>query len=148
MKKEFYSALFLFVFTLLNCHSQGERTQITPSNLNKEQLEFARDLSEKILQKQKDGGYYILTETEATSAMVAGLNETVQKEAYKKVRSIYGDYKGVKFVTLVRRTEGADLNIYRFKGLFETNADVEVRTVLNADGKLAGFFIKPWNEKL
>ena len=43
---------------------------------------------------------------------------------------------------------GNKLLIYRFKGYFDSNIDVEVRTVLNFEGKLAGFFIKPWKEEL
>ena len=45
-------------------------------------------------------------------------------------------------------TQGPHYEIYRFKGNFDLNADVEIRTVLDAEGKLAGFFVKPWKDSL
>jgi hypothetical protein len=48
----------------------------------------------------------------------------------------------------MKPTDGTLFEIYRFRGKFNPGAEVEVRTVLDADGKLAGFFVKPWHDAM
>ncbi len=62
---------------------------------------------------------------------------------------MFGDYQDLKFESLkIYPKNGESFDIYRFKGAFEKNKEVEVRAVLNKQGKLSGFFIKPWNDNL
>ena len=114
------------------------------SNLEKERIEYAKTLSNKILTAQKNGGFYNLSEKEASLKMINGLNESLQKASYKQIKSIFGDYKSLEFESLVQ----TKYKVYRFKGNFESNSNVEIRTVLNSKGKLEGFFIKPWKAAL
>jgi hypothetical protein len=80
--------------------------------------------------------------------MIEGLSESVQKESYGTIKNLFGDYEDLNFESLMESTDENKYKVYRFKGNFETSSDVEVRTILNKEGKLAGFYIKPWNEKL
>jgi hypothetical protein len=142
---------FLLVLPLLfstNCQSQSNFKKLSIDRVNEDRLSFATNISKNILEAQKKGGYYELNETIATSEMISGLNEAVQKESYKQIKSMFGEFRDVEFDHLIQPKEGTLYEIYRFKGAFNPEAKVEVRTVLDAEGKLAGFFVLPWQDKL
>lgn len=148
MEKIFRLLIFLLISTSISCQSTSDYIKVDKSKLKKEEVEFAKNLSDKILTAQKNGGHYSLSENEATKEMIEGLNETIQKKSYKKIKQLFGDYKDLEFESLMQSENGKKLKIYRFKGFFESDLDIEVRTVLNDKGKLAGFFIKPWHKRL
>ncbi len=148
IKIAIYLILLMFVLTSIACRSQTEYVQIEESEWNQEEIETARVLSDNMLSAQKNGGYYSLTSDEATPQMVEGLNESVQKDSYKTIKKLFGDYKDLEFEMLMASRGGDTYKIYRFKGVFESEADVEVRAVLDDKGKLAGFFVKPWRDTL
>lgn len=148
MRTAFYSGLIFFVLTSVSCQSKSEYVKVIESELDYDKIENTKNLSDKILTAQKNGGYYSLSKNEATIQMIEGLNESVQQESYKKIKTLFGDYKDLKFNSLMESTGENKLMIYRFKGIFESGTDVEVRAVLNVKGELAGFFIKQWNERL
>ena len=97
---------------------------------------------------QKDGGFYALSEEEATEKMLPGLDESLQKKSYQQIKSAFGDYQDLSFNHMMKPIDGTLYEIYRFKGNFKSGVEVEIRTVLDAHGKLAGFFVKPWKENL
>ncbi len=148
MKKFFSFIILLFITTSVSCQTLSDFKKVDKPSLNTKEIESVKKLSEEILTAQKNGGYYKLTENEATKEMINGLNKTVQKSAYKQVKNLFGDYQGLKFKSLLANKKDPKLSIYRFKGLFESESNVEVRAVLNDKGKLAGFFIKPWKDSL
>lgn len=51
-------------------------------------------------------------------------------------------------VGALKPNDGTLLEIYRFKGKFSSSANIEVRTVLDGENKLAGFFVKKWKDKI
>jgi hypothetical protein len=140
----------LAVALLLSCSAgcQSKFVKVGDSDINKARLVFATDLSKKILSAQKGGGFYNLSEVEASPEMKSALNESLQKKSYQQIKSAFGDYQDLTFDHLMKPTDGTLFEIYRFRGKFNPGADVEVRTVLDADGKLAGFFVKPWHDAM
>lgn len=148
MKKAHYSAIFFLVLTAMGCQSQTEYVKVNPSQVDRKELEFAQKLSHNLLLAQKNGGYYRLSKKEATTQMLEGLHKSVQKQSYGTIKSVFGDYQGLNFESLMKSTGTDTYQIYRFKGNFVNSPEVEVRAVLDANGKLAGFFVKPWREKL
>lgn len=148
MKKVINPLVIFFLILTTNCRSQSDFVQVDPSNLDQEELESTKILSDKLLTAQKNGGYYSFSKNEATPEMIEGLNETVQKESYKQIKTLFGDYKALNFESLMESTHADKFKVYRFKGVFESDAAIEVRAVLNNKGELAGFFIKPWMEQL
>lgn len=113
-----------------------------------DRLQFAQNISQKILTAQSEDKYYPLTLEEATPRMVEGLNEQLQKMSYQQIKVAFGDFHGISFYELVKVDDNAVLEIYRFKGAFSSKQEVEVRTVLDQEGRLAGFFVKPWSDKI
>ncbi|MEQ9300135.1 MAG: hypothetical protein RIF33_16295 [Cyclobacteriaceae bacterium] len=143
--------LFTFLITLcflalVGCESKVRFAKAAETEVDPTKLSKITGLSKRILAAQRAGGYYALTEEEATADMINGLTESVQKSAYEQVSSVFGDYQGIEFDHLMKATDGRLVELYRFRGQFAPGAEVEVRAVINAKGKLAGFFIKPWND--
>ena len=141
-------SLILFVLTSVCCQTKNRFEEIDKSNIDQTLLEFATELSRKILMKQRNGTYYQFTEDEATRQMIEGLNQSLQESSYKKIKALFGDFRDLKFNSLWEPKDDSGMKIYRFKGDFESNTDTEIRTVLDKEGKLAGFFIKLWSEDL
>lgn len=127
---------------------QSKFVKIEDNNINKERLGFATDLSKKILSAMKGGGFYDFSDAEASPKMKSALNESLQKQSYQQIKSAFGDYQDLTFDHQMKPTDGTLFEIYRFRGKFNPGPEVEVRTVLDADGKLAGFFVKPWHDAL
>lgn len=136
------------IFAIIGCQNKVKTSNIDVINPNPERVEFAKTVSDKILSSQSKGSYYVLSKDEADITMINSLNENVQKQSYKKIKNLFGDYKGLTFHSIKELTKGETYEIYRFKGDFEQNNNVEIRAVLNKAGKLAGFFVKPWMDKL
>lgn len=132
--------VFLLVVSLYNCEFKKEESST--------ELGFAKELANKILITQKEGSFYKLSNEEADPKMITGLNASVQKQSYTQIKSLFGDYKGLNFESLVHVSRSQKYSIYRFKGDFKSNTEVEIRVVLNEKGKLGGFFVKPWSDKL
>lgn len=135
--------VFLLPIILAGCGFNHER--VPDEDVDPVELQAVQSLTERIMDAMRNGGYYQLTEDEAEKRMVTGLNEERQRSAYEQISGAYGDYRGVKFQHVMRRTDGKKYRIYRFKGVFDPDADeVEIRATVNAKGKLAGFYLKPW----
>ena len=147
-------ALFYFAFALVgiclsSCSSAKSGSELSAHpTIQNERLQFAAQLSNKLLEAQRKGTYYVLTEDEATSKMVEGLNETLQKLSYQQIKMVFGDYESLQFHEMVEVDDHPGFEIYRFKGNFSSQQEVEVRTVLDQKGRLAGFFVKPWQPGL
>lgn len=138
--------VLLSLIALSSC--KGKTTTNNVGVQNNDHLAFATNIATNILEKQKAGLFHELTKEEATKAMVSGLTEDRQKSSYQKIKGLFGDYKSIQFHSVKVITKNETLEIYRFKGNFEHSKDVEVRVVLNSNGKLAGFFILPWKDRL
>ncbi len=138
----------LSISLIASCQSSSKYEKVDQAEINQVRLEFATKLGENILIAQKNGGYYSLTSDEADEKMISGLNENLQKKAYEQIKSAFGEYQGLEFDHVMKPSDGTLYEIYRFRGKFNPEAKAEVRIVLNADGKLAGFFVKPWRDGL
>jgi hypothetical protein len=143
--------VFLFVLLTGNVFAQ-EATgfeRIADAGINPQRLDFVTSLSDRILKAQQGGGYYQLSEQEADVAMRSGLNEAVQKQAYSQLSRSFGEYTGLVFDELLVPVDGAFYEVYRFRGQFGANGSgIEIRAILNPEGKLAGFYYKPWKNQL
>lgn len=141
--------VLLSILCLFSCNAQQEFKKVEDSEIDNNRLDFATSITHNILLAQKNGGYYNLKKEEAIEAMVTGLDEKLQKDTYAQISGLFGEYQIIEFDHLMKSVGEPIYEIYRFKGKFEKpEANVEVRAVLDSNGKLAGFFIKPWQEEL
>ena len=124
-------------------------TRVHKDSINTHRLAFVSSLADRILTAQQGGGYYPLNAHEADVTMRKALNEAVQKQAYSQLSRSFGEYQGLIFDELLVPLEGIAFEIYRFRGQFGSSGmGVEIRAVLNPEGRLAGFYYKPWRERL
>jgi len=144
LQKTFCFMVLVFLLGFVACNGQ----QDIKNNVENRKKDFALSISESILEAQKKGGFYKLSAEEGTDKMVEGLTESLQKASYQHIKTIFGHYKALTLDTMVELKKDKVYKIYRFKADFEKSNNVEVRSVLDPNGKLAGFFVLPWKENL
>lgn len=85
---------------------------------------------------------------EATAQFRAAQDEAGQKVADKALEGQLGDFVSMEYFETVKSNPPAHV-VYRFKGKFSDNkAPHEVRVVYDLEGKIGGFWIKPWLDKM
>ena len=62
MKAAIYSSILFLVLTSVSCQSQTDFVKVDKSKVDKEEFELVKNLTDKIITAQKNGGYYSLTE--------------------------------------------------------------------------------------
>ncbi len=139
----------LISLTALVVTGCGSRFRKLPeSEVDTEMKLVAERIATNILVSQRDGRFEPLGD-EATLAMRSALTPEKQKEAYETIKGMFGDFQSMKYVETWVPTDGSLLVIYRFKGRFsESKARPEIRVVMDGEGKLAGFWIKPWRARV
>ena len=90
----------------------------------------------------------MLNSEEATEKMPSSLDESLQRKSYQQLKGALGDYQDLSLYHMMKPNDGTSYEIYRFNENFKPGVKVEIRTVLDANGKLGGFFVKPWNDNL
>jgi Protein of unknown function (DUF3887) len=124
-----------------------EFKRLDDKTIDSVQMAFAKGFASEYFSKQVEGSYYQFHDEEATSDMVNGLTVEIQKKVYSQLRTGFGEFKSLEYAQ-TWAGEKANLVVYRFRGKFGDVSTLEIRVVLNKEGKIAGFFVKPWNENL
>lgn len=71
-----------------------------------------------------------------------------QRTADKQVEKSLGNFKSMTYSQALR-TKDKKAEIYRFKGTFDKASEAaEVRVVFDDQGKLSGFWVKPWKDTI
>jgi len=143
MKSIFFAFLLIGFFSVTG----QDFKKLDDKSIDTKQMEFSKKFANAYFSKQISGSYYQFNQDEATDDMVRLLTEEKQKQAYAQVKSGFGEFKSLAYAQT-----WSDINlkmlIYRFTGIFGDNNILEIRVVINPQGKIAGFFIKPWTENL
>jgi hypothetical protein len=135
------------IFSGLTSYSQ-ELKKVPDSQVNKEDLKIAQGFASNYLTKAKNGDYYQF-QNEAVDALKNQLTKENQKAIYQQLKGKYGDYMNLSHTGTWIQGNSSAVQIFRFKSDF-TGSDekLEVRIVLNGDKKIAGLWIKPWDDIL
>lgn len=148
MKKTLITAALVLAFTT-GALAQVSYQKLDEGQIVQTELRQAISLAEKLLLGQKSGEIYILSEEEAIPEVAKGLTDGVQASSYENISSMFGDYESMQFAEALTMKTDQVYTLYRFKGTFsETSEKPEIRVVLNKEGKLAGFWIRPWEDDL
>ena len=110
------------------------------------QILQAAQLATQILQAHEQGRFEALG-PEATEGFRKAFTAEAQRHSYQQIRQLFGTFESLDFVETRSIENQPHLLIYRFRGRYST-ASPEVRVVLDQDGKLAGLWIKPWQEQM
>ena len=129
--------------------AQNIYEKIVAGEVSQTGLRQAISLGEKLLLGQKSGDIYILSEEEAIPQVATGLSEGVQEASYESIQSMFGEYESMAFAEAWTMEADQVYTIYRFRGTFDATDDKpEIRIVLDRENKLAGFWIRPWQDEL
>ena len=79
--------------------------------------------------------------------MKVGLPADKQRAAWDTIRQAFGDYQSLTFNEALSSPQLAKHVVYRFRGTF-TKGQPEVRVVTDPAGKVGGFFVLIWQDKL
>jgi hypothetical protein len=121
--------------------------KLDEKSTDKKQMEFAKNFANTYFSKQISGSFYQFSQDEATEDMIRLLTAEKQKQVYAQVKSGFGEYKSLAYAQ-TWSDSNSKMVIYRFSGIFGDGNKLEIRVVLNQQGRIAGFFIKPWAENL
>lgn len=149
MLKKTYWIVTLFLIMGLG-HAQTTFEEIRKEDVSQTELRKALHLAEKIMLGQKTGNYYMLSESEAIPEVARGLSKEVQAASYDAVKGMFGDYESLAFEEAYTMESGqGQFTIYRLKGKFSVTKDTpEIRVVMNTEGKVAGLWVRPWEDDL
>ena len=85
---------------------------------------------------------------EATAEFRTAQDPAGQKAADAALEAQLGDFVAMEYFQTVKSVPAAHF-VYRFKGTFSKQKDPhEVRVVYDLNGKLGGFWIKPWQDQM
>lgn len=86
---------------------------------------------------------------QANAVMKSLLTPKRQKETYQAIKGLFGSYESLTFIEAWGPVKGLPSVVYRFKARFSNSGErPEIRVVIDRDGKLSGFWIKPWHIKV
>jgi hypothetical protein len=128
--------------------AQSPFQQVPESKINKEHKSKAQKAAIDTLTNWREGKYEPRSD-DYTDAMKEASTPARQKAAYQNITALFGDFKDLKYVEAVASKNYPSIVVYRFKGTFTGTKDQpEIRVVIDSEGKVAGFFIKPWKDEL
>ena len=120
---------------------------VASAPVQSEQHLLAAQLATQILQAHEQGRFEALGPEEATESVRKVFTAEFQRYLHQKSQQIFGTFEGLDFVETRSIESQPHLLIYRFRGRYST-ASPEVRVVLDQDGKLAGLWVKPWQDQM
>lgn len=92
----------------------------------------------------RDGKFDPLSD-DFTQQMKDALPPAAQKGAYQNIKAMFGEFQSLEFVEAVVSPNLAEMVVYRFRAQFSgTSQRPEIRVVLDEQGKVSGFWCKPW----
>ena len=141
-------AIMVLTGSVMDIHAESPFQPIPEAKVNKAYKAKAQKAAIDTLTNWRDGKYEPLSD-DYTDAMKEASTPARQKAAYQNIKALFGDFKDLKYVEAVASKNLPSLVVYRFKGTFTGTKDQpEIRVVIDSDGKVAGFFIKPWKNEL
>ena len=109
----------------------------------------AAQLATRILEGHEQGRFEIPSTEEAAEYFRVGFTAEVQRRNHQTIRLLFGTFEGLDYIETRYMDSQPQLLIHRFKGRYRNaSRPPEVRVVLDRDGKLAGLWIKPWQDEL
>lgn len=146
-KLHFGVVVLLFIFSVLITGCGSKFDTLPESEVDSEMRTDAERIGSTLLKAHREGCFEPLGD-EASDIMRSSYTPDQQKKSYEHLKSVIGEFESMEYVETCVPKEGQRFYVFRFKGEFSKNKNVEVRIVINEDGKLDGFWVKPWKNKL
>lgn len=153
----FFFLLFLFLLaigTILKAARDNkyvnDYSKINNKYIDNYEINEVKEKADLILKKNKNIGYYDFTKNTYSNIIFEILNSLHQKKIRKKRKVILGKYKDLIFHSLYKSKSGNShqFKIFRFKGIYDSGKNVEIRLYLNEEGDIANLNVISWKEDL
>lgn len=138
---------FLFVVLLCSVTACAQDFQKLPNDdVKQERINIGRAFSDRFFAALQRGKPYEFTD-DGTPEMKKALTPEIQKNVYQQVTSKSGDYQSAEYAEAWTQKSNPQYLILRYKGTFsKSDVKLEIRIVLDANNKVAGFWVKPWSD--
>ena len=137
----------LVAFTALAC-SKVEMDPIPEAELDAKRQASAQAIGTRILTEWAKDEYKPLGDEAREEFRKAHNDVDAQRTADKQIEGALGTFQSMTFSQALR-TKDKKAEVYRFKGVFDKASDpAEVRVVLDDQGRLSGFWVKPWKDTI
>ncbi|MCA1960432.1 MAG: DUF3887 domain-containing protein [Desulfomonile sp.] len=121
---------------------------IPPRQVDQAAKAKAQQAAERLLTGWREGKFAPLPD-EFTVEMAANFPPEDQQAAHNNLKALFGELRSLEFAEAVSSPTLAGHVIYRFRGKFSaTDADPEVRVLMNNEGKIAGFWVRHWMDEV
>ncbi len=136
----------------LACSSAGcgkpQLEKVAEESVDATKKASAEAMGTKILTAWAKDEYPLLGEEAAEPFRKAHNAEDAQRAADKSIEKEIGSFQAMTYHETLRTKDGK-MDVFRFKATFDkSKVASEVRVVLDAQGKLTGFWVKPWKDQL
>lgn len=138
------------VRVLVSEKQKGDFVKITETHIDKKEIDFIKKRAHKIVTKIEKGEYYKFSKINTENDIIEKIDVTHQKNIQKQIKNKFGAYINLEFQSLFKsKTENPFTNkIYRFKGEFESEKDVEIRLYLSNKKEIIGLNVMSWKKEL
>jgi len=128
--------------------SKPEFEKLSEDKVDATRKANAEALGNKILGAWAKDEYPKLGDEAAEKFRSAHNSEDAQRASDKSIEKEVGNFQSMSYAE-TQRTKDGKFEVFRFKGTFDkSKSPLEVRVVFDADGKLTGFWVKPWKDGL
>ena len=144
------SIAFILGISCILCLGSCSRDykKLSPTEVDKENLQMVESFIVNYFTKLKNGEPYEFSH-EATEMMKNQMTADFQKEAYRQLKEMFGDYKTSEYVETWIHSKEPAIKIFRFKSEFvNSKKKLEVRVVLDESNRISGFWVRPWSDIL
>ncbi len=127
--------------SLNSCSQDFEK--VSNEKVDLTQVNHAQKFSENFYSALKNDSVYVFKD-EVIDVIKNQLSPQTQRTMYDNIKTKFGDYENLQYVETYKQKSN-ELYIHRFKAKFsKSDKLLEIRVVYNNEGKIAGFFLKPW----
>ena len=122
--------------------------QPTPvDEVDEKEKERARKIALDVMKSWQDRRFEKLSE-DFSERMRIVFDPENQEKSWNQMEELFGDFESLTFVEAATAPK-LELTAYRFKGTFtKAEKDPEIRVVFDKMGKVNGFWIKHWRDKV
>jgi hypothetical protein len=125
----------------------GKRfSRVPPDQVDPQRREAAESFAKRYEQTRAQGSFAPLGD-EATEDVRTSLTVEKQKAAQQQITAAFGEFESLEYVEAWRANASPESTIYRFRATF-TKGKPEIRVVHDEQGKISGFWLKPWRDSL
>lgn len=121
---------------------------VPPQQIDQTAKTKAMQVAQRLLTGWREGKFQPLPE-DFTVEMISGFPPQDQQAAYNNLKALFGEFHSLEFVEAVTSPMLPGHVLFRFRGKFSaTAADPEVRVMMSAEKKVAGFWVRHWMDEV